>query len=252
MKKHLTLFLSLSLTTSLMLAGCTTSNNDTSGDLPPVALSFDEPEELDGVGNPNAEAEDDEFVLGFQREEEPMMSGGYGEVRNLTDEDLAVFEEAMADVDGVTYVPLTVSTQVVAGTNYRFLCNATGVYPGAEPTLKYVTIYQDLDGNLEVTDITDADDDNGNTVEPPMTGGYGEVRNVTDEDLAVFEEAMADMDGVAYVPLSVSTQVVAGTNYRFLCSATGVYPGAEPTLKFVTIYQDLDGNLEVTDIEDAE
>jgi len=88
---------------------------------------------------------------------EPMISGGWSEFRDLTEEDLAVFEEAMADLDGVVYEPISVSTQIVAGMNYRFLCNATVVYPDAETVEKYVTVYKDLEGNVEITEIVDAE-----------------------------------------------------------------------------------------------
>lgn len=39
---------------------------------------------------------------------------------------------------GVNYVPFAVSTQVVRGANYRFLCNATVTSPGAPVECKLV------------------------------------------------------------------------------------------------------------------
>ena len=86
-------------------------------------------------------------------------TGAFSEDRDLTEEDLAVFEEAMQDLTGVDYEPLKVATQVVAGTNYRFLCNATVVYPDAETTLKYVFIYLPLDGDPEIIEIVDVEED---------------------------------------------------------------------------------------------
>ncbi len=44
---------------------------------------------------------------------------------DLSDSFLSVFKVATKGLIGVSYVPFAVSTQIVAGTNYHFLCNAT-------------------------------------------------------------------------------------------------------------------------------
>ena len=78
------------------------------------------------------------------------------EFPTMTTEAQAAFDKAMEGLVGVNYVPVELlGTQVVAGTNYRILCNATGVYPGAEPYQAIVTIYQDLDGNAKILEITE-------------------------------------------------------------------------------------------------
>ena len=56
---------------------------------------------------------------------------------------------------GVSYTPeLYLGSQVVAGYNYRFLCKAQVVVPGASETWAIVQIYEDLDGNATVTEVT--------------------------------------------------------------------------------------------------
>lgn len=51
-----------------------------------------------------------------------------------------------------------------------------------------------------------------------MTGAYGEQRELTSSDMEMFRTAVTAYDStVYYTPLSVSTQVVAGTNYKFWC-----------------------------------
>ena len=50
-------------------------------------------------------------------------------------------------------------------------------------------------------------------------GGYTDQRRLTDEERALFEAVTASIDDTAYKPLNVATQVVAGTNYRFVCRA---------------------------------
>ena len=81
-----------------------------------------------------------------------------------------------------------------------------------------------------------------------LVGGWTPFGPVTPEEQAVFNTATAGLVGVKYATEQVSTQVVAGTNYRFLCKATPVYPGAQPYPAFVTIYQPLNGQPHVTSI----
>jgi len=86
------------------------------------------------------------------------------------------------------------------------------------------------------------------TTEAPIAGGYSEDRDVTEDDLAIFNEAMAGLVGVEYTPVKVSTQVVAGMNYRFTCTAKAVTPDAVEETKTVNIFKPLDGPAELVDI----
>ncbi|MCR5784557.1 MAG: fibronectin type III domain-containing protein [Eubacterium sp.] len=74
----------------------------------------------------------------------------------IPDEVQEAFDKAMENLVGVDYTPvLYLGSQVVAGMNYKLICTSTVVYPGAETTYSIVTIYADLEGNCEVTDITE-------------------------------------------------------------------------------------------------
>ncbi|MCD7924333.1 MAG: hypothetical protein LUI85_06405 [Bacteroides sp.] len=53
-------------------------------------------------------------------------------------------------------------------------------------------------------------------------GGWSPMTPVKEEDLKIFNDALDGLKGVTYVPESVSKQIVAGINYRFLCSATSI------------------------------
>ncbi len=54
-----------------------------------------------------------------------------------------------------------------------------------------------------------------------ITGGYTEDGEATSDDTAIFDKVMnAKNDGKQYEVLSVATQVVAGTNYRFKVKVT--------------------------------
>jgi hypothetical protein len=80
-----------------------------------------------------------------------------------------------------------------------------------------------------------------------MPGGWTPYHHLTPEDKKVFEIAMHGFVGVKYTPLDVSTQVVAGVNYRFVCDA--VLPsGGTPWIALVSIFKPLNGDPYVTEI----
>ena len=70
----------------------------------------------------------------------------------------AVFEKGMEGLLGVSYTPVVyLGSQVVAGTNHAFLCQATVVYPGAQPYYTIVYLYEDLQGNVTILNIAELD-----------------------------------------------------------------------------------------------
>ena len=91
--------------------------------------------------------------------------------------------------------------------------------------------------------------------EEKIDGGWETVEDgeITTELQELFDKATEELEGVDYTPVKLlETQVVSGTNYKFLCDATVVSPDAETKQMIVTIYQDLQGNVEILDIQDAE
>ena len=92
-------------------------------------------------------------------------------------------------------------------------------------------------------------------VAEPMVGGWSVAENnaVTEEQKAVFDEAIEKLMGVSYKPVAyLGSQLVAGTNHCFLCKATVIYPDAVPSYKLVYIYQDLQGDATVTQVADLD
>ena len=88
------------------------------------------------------------------------MPGGWSQppTVEMTEQYLTAFDQVMAELDGVSYNPLAVlEYQVVAGVNACVLCEAKGVYPGAEPYYAFVYFFINL-GNSEasITDIVAA------------------------------------------------------------------------------------------------
>ena len=78
---------------------------------------------------------------------EEMLMGGYSEQRPLTAEDSAVFAAATKDYAYLGLKPLSVSTQVVAGTNFLFTCEMKAF--GGPATQTNVKIFRPLPGRGE-------------------------------------------------------------------------------------------------------
>ena len=86
-----------------------------------------------------------------------------------------------------------------------------------------------------------------------IAGGWAAAADptVTDDVKALLDKALAELVGVDYVPVAyLGSQVVAGTNHAILCQATVVVPDAEPFYAIVYLYEDLQGNVSVLDIEE--
>lgn len=71
-----------------------------------------------------------------------------------------------------------------------------------------------------------------------IVGGWSPYRALTAEDRKVFNEALNGFVGVNYSPNEVATQIVAGVNYRFKCTAS-IPPSDVMWEAIVEIYQPL-------------
>ena len=107
---------------------------------------------------------------------------------------------------------------------------------------------KELDGNASLADVQNSTEE---VPQEPLAGGWTVPDSPEPDEaaLAAFEKATADVEGTSYLPVALlSTQVVAGINYRFLCEA---HPGInedETEYDVLLIYEDLDGNAELTDV----
>jgi uncharacterized lipoprotein YehR (DUF1307 family) len=93
-------------------------------------------------------------------EEKHPVTGGWSETEDgaITEDIRDMFDKATESIIGVDYVPVEViGTQIVNGTNYRILCEAKTVTPTAETRYVIMTIYQKLNGEAEVLEITDTE-----------------------------------------------------------------------------------------------
>ena len=108
------------------------------------------------------------------------------------------FDQAAGNLDGVNYKPLAVlETQTVNGLNICILCEATVVYPGAEPFYAFLYVYVNpIEQTAEILDIKVVDNNESGQDQP------GEV--------AVEGVDYKQVSGAAYVvytPLGLATVV---------------------------------------------
>lgn len=175
----------------------------------------------------------------------------------ITEEELKIFNKAIEGLTGVGYEPVAyLGSQVVAGTNHCFLCKSTVIYPGATNRYTLVYIYEKFDGTEEILKFEDvtlpgtADADG-----TPIVGGWRYTENPEADDnvTEVVGKATVKLLGAEYEPVAnIGSQVVAGINHAVLCRITAVTPDADAGYSLVYIYEDLEGNCEVTGTADIE
>nr|UWI50714.1 hypothetical protein NZ312_03195 [Clostridioides difficile] len=83
--------------------------------------------------------------------------GGWSKFRPVEKEEVEIFNEAVGMLKGVDYEPLIVATQVVAGTNFKFICNATAITNPPKDYLAEIIIFKALpceeNSNATITSI---------------------------------------------------------------------------------------------------
>ena len=173
----------------------------------------------------------------------------------LTEKVRKVFDKAFEGLEGVSYTPvaLLASRTTGSGIQYRILCKATVVVPGAQEEYVVVTLQRGWLGKAEILDIGDPLCLTNLDYEEGTVGTWQEAESpaMTEEATAAFNKATEGLVGVDYVPVALlSTQTVAGTNYRILCEATTVYPGAEMHYAVVNVYESLEGNANIISVTD--
>ena len=221
----------------------------------PIPGEEEEPE----IAEEEAEAGQEEEIAAELIEEEPavenppMIVGGWavsGEpVQNrLNEEEQKVFDQVVA-VTGMDYEPAAVlATQVVAGTNYAYLCREKD----GDREWIVVTVFSGLNGETQVLNAhvlalyalltTDK------TLPAGLSGGWS-LRETDsgaalqpEEAQAAFSQAVAGTEENLSPIALLGTQEVAGTNYKVLAQS-------ENALYLVTVYAPLTGDASIIDME---
>lgn len=182
------------------------------------------------------------------------VDGGWADADSVvvSDKLKALFDKVNKTLTGAQLTPVAcLESQVVAGTNYLVLCKETATVPNASPVYALVTLYEDLDGNAEVTDLQESGVTAPEPYDPenPVSGGWGEPESpeVTDEAKTALAKACETLTGAEYEAKALlATQIVAGTNYQLLCKAAPTVPDAASYYAIITVYADLEGGAEIT------
>lgn len=184
---------------------------------------------------------------------------------SLPKEVAEAFEKATEGFTGSDLTPVAyVGQQVVAGMNYMILCRSKTT--AADPAVSFlmVTVYADLEGNAEILNMKDfayQEMTEGETLgeyEAPkaeaLSGGWSipddhTVGTLPEEVQAAFDKATESLTGAGFTPMAyLGSQIVAGTNYALLCCGEGSAAELGTYLQVIVIYEDLEGNAQITGI----
>jgi len=193
------------------------------------------------------------LLTGCKKEEneEKKVTGGWENIVNnkslINDSELELFNNAKKDskLEAVALL----AKQVVSGTNYMFLAKDGSKY-------KIVIVYNDLEGKSSITKVSDFDytkytnkniEDNSEELVGGWNVDYVIGEGLIDRDVqSIFENATATLTGMTYSPIALlGKQVVSGTNYAILCFGKPSYDGMKASVFVVTIYKDLEENLQI-------
>lgn len=178
----------------------------------------------------------------------------------LSSDEQKVFESAAATYTGAQLTPIAVlATQVVSGTNYAFLCSSKPTTQGSVLTYCIAVVYEDLEGNAQITSVKDLDPNNlaiasetadSNELVGGWTIAHHEGTIIPADASTALTSAMKNYDGMMFRPLVLlATQVVSGTNYLILCEGAAVTQDPQEGLYAVTVYADLSGNAQISNVQ---
>ena len=175
---------------------------------------------------------------------------------DITSTHRGMFAEATGELDGYMYEPVALlATKTGSGTTYCFLSKGTVVTQ--DPVISLKLTYIKLDDNGNASFVKDEDLVLPGTGDGMVVGGwaYAESAEITDDIKAVVDKASETLTGAAYIPVAyMGSQVVAGTNHAIFCKVTPSTAGGNDDASFaiVYIYEDLQGNCEITETVDVD
>ncbi len=143
------------------------------------------------------------------------------ESSEITDEIQTLCDEAFADLVGAVYTPVAlIAKQVVAGTNYKILFEKEIVVPDAEKTYAIGIIYENLEGNVSITEIDDISDEEAENLLAQAKSGNS-VQTLVDTDnrigFALMEKLAAEKENVFISSYSIATALTLLSH----CSESG-------------------------------
>lgn len=173
----------------------------------------------------------------------------------LTSGQKKIFKKAVNGLTGVTYKPTALlAKQVVAGTNYVFLCQGTTVTKKPVKSWYILNVNKNVKNKvsllsakkIKVSSVKVKKNPRQGTIDGGLdiTVFKNKSKALSKSASKVFSKGIKKYVGYELRPVTLlGTQVVAGMNYRFLCYGTG-YAGKD--LFVVDIYKDLKGKCSIS------
>lgn len=165
------------------------------------------------------------------------------------------FDQSMKNYDD-ELIPMAYygKQDAASGTNYQLLCKST-----SDNELETVVLQEDpeLGMNAVINQFIIADYTEGSGAAldgDPEEGEWVVSDNAVGSQIpevaqAAYDKAKAVYEGTSPQPLTLlGTQVVAGTNYAFLAKGQTETDNPRTAVQVVIVYEDLEGNAEITNI----
>ena len=197
----------------------------------------------------SSSASGSEQMVGGWALNEEMKGNVPSDVQKAFDKAMESYKEA--PLEAIDYL----GNQVVAGKNHMLLCRTT------DPAgLKVAVVYEDLEGNAEITGTTNFDigeysqKEDGAAGEQGLSGGWSVYEDQPVAELpadvqTAWDKAMQGLTGADYTPaILLGSQLVSGNNYAILAKQTLVTANPVTNLAVVYLYVPLTGDAEITNI----
>ncbi len=178
----------------------------------------------------------------------------------MTGDELDEFFGAVGEDNNYLTPVLALASQLVNGYNYATL--AVGDISSDYVGWNIVTYNVDLEGKSSLISIVPFDIENIKTVEnqdaESALGGWTIVtlqKSLLDDENEqdIFDKAMEGYVGLNLTPIqTLARQIVAGTNYMIICTGSPVTADPVEGIYVVNIYEDLEGNVEITSVEQVD
>lgn len=191
-----------------------------------------------------------------------------GNPLEIPDDVKYIFDRATDELIGEPYnyeAIAILGTQVVAGTNYCFLCRKISYETGETIGYTLVYVFYSLNDDVELLNeqdivfapdatspkVAESTDANGEILPGAWVNWAADPLDIPENVKAAFDKALEGLVGHTYEPIAIlGSQVVSGMNYCLLCKTTVVTPDAPVSYTLVYIYEALDGTAEILRIQD--
>jgi len=188
-----------------------------------------------------------------------MGSWAVPEDSTVTEDHKKIFNNMTSKLDGFFFEPVAfLGSQIVAGTNYCFLCEPTVKGNGGLNSHSLVYVHVDLKGEASLLAeerlVLPGTENAGKEFQKAGGWSYSESTEITDKVKEIMKKATETLTGETYEPVAyIGSQVVSGTNHAILCKASPSVKELNGESKWILVfvYENLDGKCEITGTEDV-